>query len=436
MDVNNLLSRALGNVLDSLGKTVLGDLGGKYNFNHGWTPLNVRTVWVDTSYNELMAIAQNVPHLNISITRGAEMFSLMRIKHVDKNGSDIKNSEVLEFLKKPMLLRTLEQWLYDYYVYNAIYNNVMFFPLRGLPSMMPAAINILPSGLMKVELTGKYYRQNKIEGIIEYWNMLGDPQNFRPDEIVHITEGISMNGVIGESKIPALQLPLSNIIASLKSENIITTERGMIGFLRTDSKDEAGPLPLNKTMKQTIKETYKSENSLDSRTSHVGVFSGKTEWVPMTFNMAELGLREGNEEHFCTILGAYGQPREMFPSATGATYENQREARKSYINDTLLPIGQKLMTKLGMDVFKFTDGSMLVPDFSWLPIMQEDKVKEGQARQQLVMAMSQMYKDGIISAETYAEECEVDMTGEGVPLAPAVAPAAANPQGNAAPPTK
>jgi phage portal protein BeeE len=437
MDINNLLTRSLGNLFSGLGITILGNPSGKYNFNFDWTPLNVRSVWVDTSYNELMSVAQNVPHLNVAISRSAEMFGQMRIKHVDKNNEDVENSQVLEFMKKPDVLSAQSQWLYDYYIYKCVYNNQFIYPLRAMPSTMPVCLKMLPSGLIKVNLTGKVYRQWKLEQIIESWEMLGDDVPFKPNEIIHISTGLTMNGIIKASPITSLQIPLSNIMASLKSENIILAERGMIGFLRTDSKDDAGPMPMSRQAKKIVEETYQSNRSLDSRSSHVGMFSGKTEWVPMTFDIQQLGLREGNEEHFCTILAAYGIPREIFPSAKGATFENQNEARKSFITDTLQPAGQTLLERLTADVFApfMGQGEKLIPDFSYMPIMQENKVEEGQAYFSLIEANDILFRSGIIDAKTYAQEADVEMTGPGKPLlAPTPKPVPANAPGPIPPP--
>lgn len=429
MDINNLLTRSIGNMFSGIGTTILGNTSGKYNFNYDWTPLNVRTVWVDTSYNELLSVAQNVPHLNIVISRGAELFSQMKIRHVDSKGKDIQNSPILKFLRKPWVIRNQQQWLYDFYVYNAIYNNVFMFPMRGLPSAFPSAISILPSGLMKANLTGKVYRQTKLERIIESWNLLGDDNDFKPEEIVHITEGITMNGIIGASKITSLQLPLSNIMAALKSNNIILTERGMIGFIVTDPKDANGSLPLSSTMKKVVNETYQKKNSLDSRESHVGLFTSETKWVPMSFDMKQLMLIEGLEDAFCNILGAYGIDRDIFPSIKGATFENKAAGLRNTIQGTLQPLGEKLLSKLATDIFMIVDnGEELIPDFSGMPIMQEDKLTQGQAYNQTVLANSLLFHDNIIDGKTYAENCEVPMTGTGevpvvaAPIAPPALP--------------
>ena len=80
-------------------RAVLGSGGGKFG-NSQWSSygVNQKTILINGSY---MDIAMMVPHLNTVISTGAELFSMMKIKHVDKEGEEIENSPVVKFLNNP-----------------------------------------------------------------------------------------------------------------------------------------------------------------------------------------------------------------------------------------------------------------------------------------------------------------------------------------------
>ena len=417
-DSESILKQLFGG---GIGQAVLGQQG-KWNWNRNFVPVNQQVVLIDTSFNELIKVAQNVPHLNIVISRGAEMFSHMQIKHVDSKGEDIKNSDVLKLLNKPNPLQSLEAFLYDFYVYNCIYSSNFGFKNKGSIAALPSFLWWLPPGWMKINATGKIYRQTRIEDIIINYELTNEPTPFVPEEIIHITDGISQSKLSGGSKIEALQLPLSNIVAALKSNNIILTERGLIGFISKESdKDVNGSLPLTTAERDRIEKQYQSDRSLDSNKSHVLVSSASLKWVPMTFDVKQLMLYEGLEDSFGQICGAYGIDRDVFPSIKGATNENKEMGLKATIQNTMQPLGNKLVNRLAEHLGVTDKGEKLLADWSHMPIMKEDELKAEQAKFQKVQALAIMLDKGIISPEQFATLAEVDY--DGTPPEPVKVPA-------------
>ena len=308
-------------------QAILGKFGGKFSHPYSrYQPINLREFLIDCNPNSLTRVAMSVPHLNTILSRGAEMFSLMEIKHVDKNGEEIENSPVLKFLKKPNPLQTIEQYLYQYYVTNGIYNKTFQFKLKGLSyDKLPTAMWILPSGAMKVNATGKIYRQSDIKEIINNYELVGGETTeiFETDQVIYMCEGVGVSILNPASRIEALQIPLSNIVASLKSRNIIITERGMIGFIKQKQVGGSDPMPPNSAEAKRLREEYQNQYGLDSRGGHVSVTTMDAEWVPMTFNIAELGLIEGVEADFSALCDSFGHDRDIYASTKGATLDRK-----------------------------------------------------------------------------------------------------------------
>lgn len=384
---------------------ILGKPGGKFSGSRSrYQPVNPKQFLIDCGYNSLMKVAMEVPHLNTILSRGAELFSLMEIKHIDKNGKEIENSKVLKFLKKPNPLQTIEQYLYQYYVTNGIYNKTFQFKLKGLSyEKIPKAMWLLPSGSMQVNATGKVYRQADIKDIVTNYELVGTEtkETFETDQVIYMAEGIGVSILNPVSRVEALQMPLSNIIAALKSRNIIISERGMIGFIKTKSATGTDPQPPDKEEVARMRKEYQNEYSLDSRGGHVGMTSLDAEWVPMTFNIAELGLLEGVEADFAALCDAYGHDRDIYSSTKGATFENKMQGLKSTINNGLQPVADKLLRTLTAELLEEGSGEQLIASYDHLPVMKEDELKEAQAKQTNNATYSQQFNDGVIDKETY-----------------------------------
>jgi len=402
------------NWLGGVGRAILGKSSAKFNFNRSFQPANQKVILLDTSITQLMNVAVNVPHLNIVISEGAKMFSNMQIRHVDKEGKDIENSEVLKLLNNPNPLQNMEGFLYDYYVNNAIYSSAVMYKNKSMLSDIPQVIWWLPTGFVKVNLTGKMFRQYKIEEIIENYELMYYNDKFEPSEILHICEGIGNQILKPVSKIEVLQMPLSNIVAALKSNNIILTERGLIGFISQDkpTNDGDGIIPLKDPERKRIEDQYQSDRSLDSDRSHVLVTTASLKWNPVTFDVKQLMLYEGLEDSFGLCCGAWGIDRDVFPSTKGATFENKAAGEKKTYNSTMLPLGKKLCNYLAED-FKLSEkGEKLLASFDHLPIMQSDEVKKETAAKILVEKLAVLFDKGIIDREKFADYADVELAKE------------------------
>lgn len=401
--------------LGGVGRAILGKSSQKFNTNNNTYVPTAKTFLLDTGLIDLMRVAINVPHLNVVISKGAEMFANMEILHVDKKGNSIENSEVLKLLNNPNPIQNLESFLYDFYINNAVYSSNFCFKNKSAIKSLPSFIWWLPPGYVKVNLTGKMFRQTKIEDIIENYELLQYNEVFTPQEIIHICEGVGQMILKPTSKIESLKIPLSNIVAALKSNNIILTERGMIGFITRDQSGSGsyGTVKMLDVERDRIADQYKKDNDLDSDNSHVGVFVEPVKWTPMTFDVDQLKLYEGLEDSFGLICGAWGIDRDIFPSTKGATNENKEAGEKKTYNSSLLPLGKKLCNYLANDFGLTERGEKLICSYSHLPIMQADKLQEGKAKQTVIAGLSIALRDGVIDHQTYADEAELPMTGSG-----------------------
>lgn len=413
------------NFLGGISEAILGRPNPKfrlYNYQYGpnWNPARVQMIPIDCSYGQLLNIAHNVPHLNVVISKGAEMFSNLRIKHLDKDGNEIPFTEspILQMLRKPNPLQKTGAFLYDFYINNAVYNVNFIYKNKAinLPSALPKTMWNLPSGLMQYKITGKIYDQTEIDGIISWYKIINRDRLYLPSEIILMSEGISDNGITAKSRIESLQIPLSNVVASLKSLNIIITERGMIGFVSSDAsqKDGDGPLPFDEAERKRVETDYRNRYNEDGWQGHVGFTSSKITWTPLTFDVGQLKLLEGLEDSFGLICGEYGIDRDVFPSVKGATWENKEKGERATYQNTLQPLADKLMDELSDAFLLHEKGEKLSACFKHLPVMKDDEKKDAEAKLIRTNRHKQLKADGIINAQAYADMEGIPLSGDGV----------------------
>jgi len=280
-------------------------------------------ILIDTE-NKLR-IYNTIPHLQSVINQLADMFKNMDIKLYDKKtGEEIKEHEVLNLLNRPNPLRTREEFLFEYYVFKSVFGNAFIYEIKGLPSALPSLMwNLLPSDV-EVIPTGKLYNQTTVDGIIKSYKVYdqGTYFNVQPSDMIYKNEGVGGNLITSQSKIDSLQLPLSNIIGALKSENVLIVERGAEGILSNESQADGGAIPLGKEERDRIeREMSKSYGIFDGQKRKI-ITNSSLKWQPMTFPIKDLMLLECIESDFQTICAAYGADRDIFPSTKGATFEN------------------------------------------------------------------------------------------------------------------
>ena len=333
--------------------------------------------------------------------------------HPQINFPKIKTTQPPNFLKNPNPLQTQSQYLYEFYVLNSVYNKTFQYKVLGLSfDKIPAAMWILPSGWMKINVSGKIYRQTELKEIITDYVLLNDPTPYEVERVIYMAEGIGNNVLNPISRIETMQIPLSNIMASMKSRNIITRERGMIGFITPEvTKDSDGSLPYDAKEHQRVREEYQRQYSLDGTSGHVAFPKVPLKWVPMSFDIKQLGLLEGTEDDFCQLISAWRHDRDIYPSLKGATFENKLQGLKSTIQNGIIPLANKLMTQLTKHLLEEKNGEKIICSFDHLPCMKEDLLLEAQGRLNIIQGLTIALRDNVINHETYALEADLELTG-------------------------
>lgn len=364
--------------------------------------------------NDLEKSYLDCPHLRAVIDKRGEFLANGQWKCVDVNDEkkEYPDDAGLKLLKKPNVFQSGEDFLKDYLYFKDVYANSFIYKNAGSSLAVPRALWNLPSEWMELKLSNKFFDQVAIEEIIKEFRMCYGTyvRKYETRDIIYKPERFSFSKGKGVSKIPTLQLPISNIIAALKTRNIIIVNKGQIGFMSSEGKDVAGVLPMKSNQREGIEKQFEEDTNLYSEKPKIKVVTTPARWNPMSFPMKDLALFEEIEDDFSTICSNYGVMRDVFPSIKGATFENQKEAKKGTYTDTIQPEADAL-AEMMTEHLQPGPGKKYILDYSWMPIMQADKQKEETADKTKAEKNAILLDKGIIDDKAFAESMGVKLTG-------------------------
>ena len=212
-------------------------------------------VWMDTK-NPRIAY-DSIPQLKTVIDRKSSMFSNMKLTLVDKETeNEVENQDDLQtLLMNPNKFQAQNEWLKQYKQQEQVYGNQFMYKNQGSLAQLPVSlINITPS-CMQPYLTGKFFDQVEVSDVIKYFEYRENNEivrKFEPSEVMwsRLTDLDSM--LIGCSPVNNLQYPLSNIQHAYAYRNVIMSEKGAIGILSNETKDQMGSIPLKQEEKKKL----------------------------------------------------------------------------------------------------------------------------------------------------------------------------------------
>lgn len=376
------------------------------------------TVTIEVDRDDIRTAYNDCPPLQAVIDRGARMFANGEWKCVDANDpeKEFPDDEGLRLLKNPNPeQRNGEKFLMSYWINKMLFANIFIRKIQGSTLALPKVLRVLPSDIMEIELTKRFYDQVDLSAMFKGYamNVGNDKVKYDIRDIIYDADNFSFEEGRGISKVPNLTFPINNIIAAYKTRNILTVNKGLLGFISPEAKDGIGTiLPFQLKEKEAVEKDFEEKSNLYSGNPKVKIASQPVRWNQMGSNTRELMLFEEVEEDWIAICAAFDMPKELF--LKDATFENKREAKKSAYQDAIIPVADGLGTLMTNELGADQRGRKYILNYDWLPVFQEDEEKTQRAERIKVERLSRLQEDGIINAEAYAQLAGVELSGDGV----------------------
>jgi phage portal protein BeeE len=233
------------------------------------------------------------------------------------------------------------------------------------------------------------------------------------DNIVHLNDNrvnvnTSKNDSIlkGESKLKALSGPINNIIAAYKARNIFLEHRGALGLLTNSTKDATGgTMPLDPKEREKVQAEYR-RYGVQPGQFPVIITDMSLNWQQMAVDLEKLRVFEEVEADFFKICDSFGISNQLFSTNRGVTFNNKKEAKKEFYQDTIIPEFNEWIGAVNQFFGTENEGWKLIGDYSHLPIFQDNIKERSQSLQTIVNALSRALADQAISIEQYQAELQ------------------------------
>jgi hypothetical protein len=320
-------------------------------------------------------------------------------------------ADIRKLLKKPNILQLESQFFAQQNTYIDLFGYCPVLKVRpvGMPTEISSLWNI-PPWLFDIEYTRKWLRQAKISGIYDsyymYWN--GDRIEIKFDDLYFVfDDGIGTqcdtNLTIPDSRLVGADYEVSNIVAAYKSRNTLITKRGAIGVLSNGTEDHDGGVPMKPGDKEKLQQEF-STYGITGQMYQVIITDANLKWQQMGFSTKDLMLFEETEDCILRLCDLFGTPSLLMSLAEAAgTYENQSEARKDFITNTIIPESCSRMEQNTVGILGQETTLAIIRDYSKLAVLQEDKGKAATARKDLDTALQMEYTKGLITKNDWRE---------------------------------
>lgn len=346
--------------------------------------------WIDTDKPYELYI--RIPELRTVINKRAIMMSSGIPVLCDLDGNPVENHWMLDLINKPNPTQSWSDVIYSLAVNDGLFNNSFAycpqrsFDIRNL--LIP-----LPSNKIKIVGTGRYLDQIETSGLInnfQFWYDTEKKEVIEVDDMIYLNTPDGINLLNPVNRIDTLKYPLSNILAQYNKRNVILENMGAIGILSSKKSDMGGSLPMTPEEREEIQKDWlrRSKDKLVMTEADVN-------WTPMSYPTKDLLLFEELTEDKMAIIDAYGLSYYLFSQAKGSTFTNVKEGMRMSYQDTIIPETNQMYSTMSHQLGLIDEGLYLKPDFSHVPVLQDDKNAEASAMNLRADAVNKIINAGV-----------------------------------------
>lgn len=353
-------------------------------------------VYIDTDVP--YDLYNTIPQLRTPVDKLAAMFSngVFKYQKVGSDKFDAMPTDIAKLLENPNVLQGQNPFLNQYLRQLIVYGNQFIYKNSAskITTTPQSLINVSPANI-KPKLTGKLFDQTTMDGIVNGFEYSENNVNkkFETNQILWSKISDLDNNLIGYSPLKAMKYPLSNTVAAYQYLNCISTEKGGIGVLSSQSKDAMGALPMTAEEKKELEATYRAENGIEDDQKKIHITTGSVTWSPMSYPTRDLLLMEQIDANFLAILNVLGVNQNLF---VNSTYENLKNGLIQTHNDTVVVYADGFTQALGKFI-GVKEGYRLALDYSHLPYLQADKKTDADTFNVVSTGLSTLVTGGIIT---------------------------------------
>jgi len=309
------------------------------------------------------------PVLNTIVSLRADLYSQMKIMHVDKNGKEITNSPYLKLLSTPNYFQSKEDFFYQQMVFLSTAGTDYIYQKKVSTNEVPKALyNLIPS---EIDLNETYKINKFIATLLDKNAFEKREIKYTLDQTTYkipikdliptydLANGLTNNTFFqSPSRVKAIHKVLCNIEENLSSKNI-----NLQMSKKYLTKNESTGNEAQIQDRDIIERKLSTENMIITN-NNVGV-------THLVNDMKKLFLDEQFADDANKCLLAFGQNKDVLNYfAKDSTFENQEKGAIKYIQNSIQNTADNTMNSLSQTFGLFERGERLIASYDHLPIMQ------------------------------------------------------------------
>jgi len=331
------------------------------------------------NYSDYLKISLENPVLNTIISLRAKMYSQMAITHIDSNGKEIKNSEVLKLLKQPNYFQSQEDFLFQQMWFLSCAGNNYVYQIKPLSTQLPKSLyNLIPSEIdfNDVNKIDKFvFKKDDNKAIqdrkIKY-TLDNTQYEIKLSELIplyDLANGLKCNSWFSApSRVQSIEKVLQNIEQNLTSKHKnLQFSAKYIGTNKSTGMEAQIQPGDRKAIENVL-------NSKDVLTTNAAI-----EYKHLVSDMKRLYLDEQFADDANKCLLAFELNKGVLNYfAKDSTFENQNQGIINWIQNSIQGSADNTMNSLSSSFGLLEKGERLIASFDHLPIMQtliNEKIK-------------------------------------------------------------
>lgn len=391
-----------------------------------------KPVWINMSEDiDFLRCWEENPVLRaiLEIKARAKSNMILKVKDI-KSGEYITHQStlrpdakpLLNLLSKPNPLQSGAEWLFNREINYGVFGNS--YDYGSLPTGFKqfnfsniTSIKQLPPYLISYALTGKFWDQTTIEGIVEKYILYiaGANKDFAPAQILHRNDSnirFDSNVLKGKSKLIGLQKPLSNIEMAFESRNVIIRKRGALGFYSSELGDANGKLPMNDADIKKVQKEFDKYGTLEGQYQYI-LSPIPLKYQQTTLNIDELKLFEEVSADAMLICNAFGVPEILLKLyLSGATFENQEASERRLYQGTVIPEAGDDLTSINNWLKTGEQGLTIEGCFDHIPVLQVNEKQKAESYKIISDYHERLFMQGAITYAQWLNAIDIPSTPE------------------------
>lgn len=368
--------------------------------------LNGRPEFLDPASWNAYNIYLTTPQLYAVIQRRGYLLASGNWQHfrtsADGKTELVENSVFVKLLSNPNPLMQGNDHMRQWNENKSVFGNNYEYILKGTSiDIAPSGLTNLPPTQIKIETTGKYYKQTEIDQIIKayFLTINGEKKDtFTTEEINHTRIVTGTDPILGQSPMMSLHMPISNIRSAYAFRNVIMSKHGALGILSNHAKDADGGMPVTDPERKIIQETYQKNYGLSDNQMQILITSASLQWQPMAYPTKDLMLFEEIDADFRAIIDAYGLNDNLFSKEKGSTFTNLAEGLKHAYQSTIIPEAEELALNRSHIFGLLEKNEFMHLDYSHIPVLQINKKEQAEIIEKKANAMEKLVTSEIFTA--------------------------------------